>query len=123
MNIRVKRVYEDYDVTDGVRVLVDRLWPRGLRKATSKVDIWMRDVAPSDGLRKWFSHDPKKWMRFKSKYRVELKDNRELQKLVQLAVENGTVTLVFAALDQRHNNAVALAEVLRRKAERASKAG
>ena len=115
MMIRLKRVYERIEVTDGERVLVDRLWPRGIRRSTSNIDIWVKNVAPSDELRKWFAHDPKKWMRFKMRYRKELKDNRALDKLVQIVLNADPVTLLYSSKDQKHNNAVVLFEVLKRR--------
>src|SRR6266700_3199338 len=102
--VRVKRVYEKAEAKDGWRVLVDRLWPRGMKKEAAKIDQWMKDVAPSDALRKWFGHDAKKWGDFHKKYRAELK---------KLEKEHRTLTLLFGARDEEHNQAVVLAEVLR----------
>src|SRR6266699_2613705 len=102
--VRVKRVYEKAEARDGWRVLVDRLWPRGMKKEAAKIDLWMKDVAPSDTLRKWFGHDAKKWGDFQKKYRAELK---------KLEKEHGTLTLLFGARDEEHNQAVVLAEVLK----------
>ncbi len=110
--IKIKRVYEKYDVTDGMRILVDRLWPRGIRHTSANIDLWFRDVAPSTELRKWFAHDPSKWGEFKKKYRAELKDSKALDKLIDLAKSSGLVTLVYAAKDEKHNDAVVLSEVL-----------
>jgi uncharacterized protein YeaO (DUF488 family) len=115
MMIKLKRVYERINVTDGERILVDRLWPRGIRRSTSNIDIWVKNVAPSDELRKWFSHDPKKWMRFKMRYRKELKDNRALDKLVQIVLNADPVTLLYSSKDEKHNNATVLFEVLKRR--------
>ena len=113
--VRIKRVYEPPQRADGARVLVDRLWPRGLSKARAKIDLWLRDVAPSDALRKWFAHDPAKWPEFQKRYRAELKDQMEpLQKLKQLARQHRAITFVYAASDPRHNNAVVLAGLLHR---------
>lgn len=112
--IRTKRVYEPLQRSDGVRVLVDRLWPRGLSKEKAKVDLWLKDIAPSDGLRKWFAHDPARWEAFRRKYRAELKANPEpVRILKRLERERGAVTLIFAASEAAHNNAVALVEVLK----------
>ncbi|AEA12282.1 hypothetical protein TUZN_0794 [Thermoproteus uzoniensis 768-20] len=113
--IKVKRVYDPPEPGDGLRVLVDRLWPRGVRR--DAVDIWMREVAPSDELRRWFSHDPAKWEEFKARYWRELDENPKVEELLRLA-ERGDVTLLYAARSP-YNNAVALKEYLeRRLAER-----
>ena len=113
--IKLKRVYDRIAVTDGERILIDRLWPRGIRRSTSNIDIWVKNVAPSNELRKWFAHDPKKWMRFKKRYRKELQDNRALNKLVQIVQNADPVTFLYSAKDQRRNNAIVLLEVLNRK--------
>lgn len=110
----IKRVYEKRSVTDGKRVLVDRLWPRGIKKGTQNVDLWMRDVAPSTELRKWFSHEPEKWPEFRERYRKELDESKALAALIDMA-KRQTVTLVYAARDTEHNNAVVLAETIREK--------
>ncbi len=98
------------------RILVDRLWPRGLSKDKARVDLWMKDIAPSDKLRKWFSHDPQKWDQFKSKYSEEImKDNAKmelLQKIKRIEKEKRSITLLYSAKDTEHNNAVALKEIL-----------
>ncbi len=112
--IKAKRIYEPANRDDGFRVLVDRLWPRGLSKEKLGIDLWVRDIAPSDALRNWFSHDPKKWATFRKKYRDELKDRKELlRQIKQLEKENGTVTLLYSAKDTKHNNAVALGLLLK----------
>ncbi len=111
--IKIKRIYEKPEENDGFRILVDRLWPRGLNKQKAKVDLWLKDIAPSDNLRKWFSHDPKKWISFKSKYEKELESNTLLQKIRRLESENKILTLIYAAKDKEHNNAVALNEILK----------
>jgi uncharacterized protein YeaO (DUF488 family) len=108
--VRLKRVYEPPAKADGTRVLVDRLWPRGLSKAEAKVDVWLRDVAPSAALRKWFGHKPERFEAFATRYRAELKDNPALDELRGLA--RGGVTLVYGAKDETHNQARVLAEVL-----------
>ncbi len=113
--IKIKRVYEEYDVADGTRVLVDRLWPRGVRRASPKVDIWMRDVAPSSELRKWFSHDPGKWQEFKKRYLKELSENDALGKLIELVRTNSVLTLIYAARDEQHNDAMVLKSLLEKK--------
>lgn len=111
--IKVKRIYYPSTSDDGFRILVDRLWPRGLSKENAKVDLWLKDVAPSDDLRKWFSHDPKKWDEFKSKYQKELESKKELlHKIKQIEREKKIVTLAYSAKDEEHNNAVALSAIL-----------
>lgn len=118
--VRVRRVYEPPDPQDGFRVLVDRLWPRGLRKDAARVDLWARELAPSDGLRRWFGHDPSRREDFRQRYREELgrpEVRTALDSLVQKA-RQGTVTLLFAARDPDHNNAVVLAEFLEERLRR-----
>lgn len=110
--IKIKRVYESFSKNDGFRILVDRLWPRGLTKERAKIDLWLKDIAPSDTLRKWFGHDPKKWEEFKKRYFKELKDKAELVKTLEAKIKKGTVTLVYGAKDWEHNNTVALKEYL-----------
>ncbi|HEY3398457.1 MAG TPA: DUF488 family protein [Armatimonadota bacterium] len=111
--IEVRRVYEPALESDGQRVLVDRLWPRGLSKEEAAVDLWLREIAPSDDLREWFGHDPAKWDEFQQRYSQELANQAAaLAKLAELAAA-GPVTLLFAAKDEKHNNAVALATYLR----------
>jgi uncharacterized protein YeaO (DUF488 family) len=119
--IRLKRVYEKAEVTDGVRVLVDRLWPRGVRRSTPNIDIWMRDVAPTDELRKWFSHDPKKWVSFKKRYRRELKEGKAFEELAEFCVRNDPVTLLYATSDTKRNNAVVLISELDREVKKIRK--
>jgi uncharacterized protein YeaO (DUF488 family) len=112
--IKIKRVYEKTTKEDGWRVLVDRLWPRGMKKEYAHVDVWMKDVAPSDALRKWFGHDPEKWSEFQKKYRSELAKKKELvAELKKMAREHETLTLLFGAKDEEHNQAVVLAAALR----------
>ncbi|MGC8649100.1 MAG: DUF488 domain-containing protein [Candidatus Micrarchaeia archaeon] len=107
-DVKIKRIYDKPNITDGLRILVDRLWPRGVRHSTANVDIWLKDVGPSNELRKWFAHDPNKWVKFKNKYRKELKDNPAFMKLADLVRVNGIVTLVYASKDEEHNQAVVL---------------
>ena len=114
MHIKIKRVYERPDKEDGTRILVDRLWPRGLTKAKASVDLWLKDIAPSTELRKWFGHDPDKWAEFKTRYRAELKENDEQVALLKGEIEKGAVTLVYGAKDEEHNEAVLLQEFLSR---------
>ena len=113
--IRIKRAYEEPDGEDGTRILVDRLWPRGLTKEKARVDLWLKDVAPSTELRKWFAHDPGKWAEFQSRYQEELKKNREQVLLLRKEAAKGTVTLVYGAKDQQHNEAVILQRLLTAK--------
>jgi uncharacterized protein YeaO (DUF488 family) len=113
MNLKVKRVYEPSDKNDGTRVLVDRLWPRGMTKAKADVDIWLKEVAPSAELRKWFGHDPDKWTEFKKRYRVELEVNDEQVARLREEIKKGPVTLLYGAKDEEHNDAVVLVEFLR----------
>jgi len=113
--IRVKRVYETPKKEDGYRVLVDRLWPRGMKKEAAKIDLWMKDVAPSDALRKSFHHDAMMWPIFEKKYRAELKNKKDsLAELKKLELEHGTLTLLFGARDPEHNQAMIIAEALRK---------
>ena len=105
--IKIKRVYDKPTKEDGFRILVDRLWPRGISK--EKVDLWLKEVAPSNDLRNWFSHDPKKWEEFKRKYERELQDKQELiHKIKQAEKEKGIVTLLYSTRNTEHNNAIAL---------------
>jgi len=112
MLVRIKRVYEQPDKEDGTRILVDRLWPRGLTKEKACVDLWLKDVAPSTELRKWFGHDPDKWSEFQTRYRAELKNNKEQLLLLKQEAAKGTVTLVYGARDEKHNEAVVLQKLL-----------
>lgn len=110
--IKLKRVYEKPSEQDGVRVLVERLWPRGLTKQDAEVHLWLKEIAPSAELRKWFGHEPGKWKEFQSRYKAELEAKaEEVLKLKQMAV-NETVTLVFAARNERLNSALVLKSVL-----------
>ncbi|MGD0730665.1 MAG: DUF488 domain-containing protein [Terracidiphilus sp.] len=114
-NIRIKRAYAEPDKEDGTRILVDRLWPRGLTKERAKIDLWLKDVAPSTELRKWFAHDPGKWAGFQSRYLEELKRNKEQVSLLKQEAAKGPVTLVYGAKDQQHNEAVILQRLLATK--------
>ncbi len=113
MSVILKRAYEPAVRTDGRRVLVDRLWPRGLSKGKAKLDLWLKDIAPSTELRQWFAHDPDKWPEFRKRYRAELRGNPALSELRTLA-RRGKVTLVYAARDQEHNEAIVLRQILER---------
>ena len=113
--VRIKRVYEKAEAKDGWRVLVDRLWPRGMKKEAAKIDLWMKDVAPSDALRKSFHYDAIKWPDFVKKYQAELKKKTEwIAELKKLEKEHGTLTLLFGARDPEHNQAVIIAEALKK---------
>ena len=108
MGIRLKRVYEQPSKTDGKRFLVERLWPRGIKKDELPVDGWIRDAAPSTDLRRWFGHDPAKWNEFCARYFAELDTRREAWEPILTAARKGTVTLLYSSKDEEHNNAVAL---------------
>jgi uncharacterized protein YeaO (DUF488 family) len=113
--VRIKRVYEPAAKEDGYRVLVDRLWPRGMKKEAAKIDLWMKEIAPSDQLRKSFHHDVKKWPDFQKKYQAELKTKKEwLAQLKKLEKEHGDLTLLFGARDAEHNQAAIIAEALKK---------
>lgn len=112
MKIRIKRVYEKPAKEDGFRILVDRLWPRGLTKEKASVDLWLKDIAPTTELRKWFDHDPAKWNDFKKRYRLELKKNNEPVLVLKEHLKKGIVTLVYAAKDEEHNEALVLKEMV-----------
>jgi uncharacterized protein YeaO (DUF488 family) len=114
--LRIKRVYEEPAKDDGYRILVDRLWPRGLTKERAKVDLWMKEIAPSDALRKWFGHEAEKWVAFAKRYRVDLRKKKDLLKEVKrLEREHGTVTLVYGRNDEKQNQAVLIAAALKGK--------
>lgn len=113
--IRVRRIYEPPSPDDGFRVLVDRLWPRGIRKETAKLDLWLRTIAPSPELRKGFCHDPEKWLEFRRRYFKELSQNRDALAPLIDTVKHQTVTLLYAAREERFNNAVALKDYLKKK--------
>jgi uncharacterized protein YeaO (DUF488 family) len=112
VTVKLKRVYEESSGTDGIRILVDRLWPRGLSKEKAQVDLWLKEVAPSTSLRKWFAHDPAKWTEFKARYRAELKQNPDQIVLLKQATAKGPATLLYGAKDENHNEALVLQELL-----------
>ncbi len=114
-HIQLKRVYEPPATDDGRRVLVDRLWPRGLTKAEAHVDVWLKEIAPSPDLRRWFGHQPERWPEFRKRYLEELGANPVLEKLREIIAE-GPVTLLYAARDEERNDAVVLAELLKSQA-------
>ena len=113
--IHVKRVYESPSKRDGLRILVERLWPRGVSKARAKVDIWLLDAAPSPELRRWFSHDPATWEEFCARYWKELGQNKKAVVPIEQSVKHGAVTLIYSARDKEHNSAVALKRFLERR--------
>lgn len=115
MRPEIKRVYEEPRRADGMRILVDRLWPRGLSKERARVDLWLKDIAPSTELRKWFSHDPNKWSEFQTRYRQELKSKADLVAILKEKAAKGPVTLLFGAKDEEHNEAVVLQSLLQSK--------
>jgi len=115
MAIKIKRVYEPSTDSDGSRILVDRLWPRGLTKEKAHVEEWLKDIAPSTELRKWFGHDPAKWKKFRGRYETELRHNDDLVETLKTKARDGTVTLLYAARDEKHNEALVLKQFLERR--------
>ena len=113
--IKLKRIYETPSDDDGVRILVERLWPRGISKEKANVDEWLKDIAPSQELRKWFKHDPAKWEEFQKRYRKELDQNEELVKELKKKAKGKTVTFVYAASDEERNSALLLKNYLKHK--------
>src|SRR4051812_39123398 len=112
MAIHIKRIYDPYSPTDGYRVLVDRLWPRGVVKSAAHVDVWLKEVAPTTALRKWFNHEASKWDEFVSRYRMELKGSAAIQELIAIKGRHKNMTLVYGAKNERYNQAVALKGML-----------
>lgn len=111
--IKLKRIYEKPEVSDGYRVLVDRLWPRGVSKEKAKLDLWLKEIAPSTELRRWFGHDPNKWPEFQKKYKAEIAANKEIfNQLKQITRKEKQLTLLYAARDEAHNEAVIIRELL-----------
>jgi uncharacterized protein YeaO (DUF488 family) len=106
--IKIKRIYETPEKEDGFRILVDRLWPRGFTKERAAVDLWLKEIAPSTALRKWFNHIPEKWEEFKKRYRSEIRENKEALSLLKEQMKKGNVTLLYAAKDEEHNDAIIL---------------
>jgi uncharacterized protein YeaO (DUF488 family) len=115
--IKLKRAYEKPSRQDGLRILVERLWPRGVSKEKAAVDLWLKDLAPSTDLRKWFGHDPEKWDEFRKRYWSELKERGDLLRLLKHRTTEGAVTFVYAASDEEHNSAVALKAYLQERME------
>ena len=118
--VKIKRAYDKISPDDGKRILVDRLWPRGIKKDEAKIDEWIKEIAPSNELRKWFAHDPSKWQEFKKRYREELKDQSNLIKILKHRAKKGNITLIFSARDTEHNNAVVLSELISKRQRRKS---
>jgi uncharacterized protein YeaO (DUF488 family) len=112
--IKVKRIYDPPAPDDGKRILIDRLWPRGMKKEEAHIDEWLKEISPSNELRKWYSHDPAKWPEFKKRYRAEISKQTELLKRIKNEGKRGTVTLLFSTKELELNNAVALKEILER---------
>jgi uncharacterized protein YeaO (DUF488 family) len=108
--IKLKRAYDPPSRNDGVRILVDRLWPRGLRRESARIDVWSKDIAPSDDLRKWFNHEPEKWGIFRKRYFAELDRQPDAIDMIVKMGRKGTITLVYGSKEERYNNAVALKE-------------
>ena len=106
--IKLKRAYEKPARDDGERILVERLWPRGMTKLEAKIDLWLKDIAPSTELRRWFGHDPEKWQEFRRLYQKELEGKDDLIKLLKRKAKTGTITLIYAARDEEHNGALVL---------------
>jgi uncharacterized protein YeaO (DUF488 family) len=118
--IKIKRAYDEVSPDDGERILVDRLWPRGIKKDEAKIDEWMKEIAPSNELRKWFAHDPSKWKEFKKRYMEELKDQSTLIEILINRAKRGNITLIFSARETEHNNAVVLSELISKRERRKS---
>lgn len=115
--IKLKRAYDPTSPEDGHRFLVERLWPRGVKKTALHLDAWLKDVAPSTDLRQWFSHDPRKWNEFQRRYKTELHDHPEAYAPILRAARRGVATLIYSSHDREHNNAVALSKYLKEKLE------
>ena len=115
-NVRLKRAYEPAAAGDGTRILVDRLWPRGVSKQRAAIDCWMKDIAPSTALRKWFGHDPARWDEFRRRYAKEVRAHADLLDQLRALARQGPVTLVYAARDEEHNDAVELRKLILEKA-------
>jgi uncharacterized protein YeaO (DUF488 family) len=111
-HIKLKRAYESPAPDDGTRILIDRLWPRGVKKADAAIDEWMKDIAPSTGLRKWFGHDPARWQKFRRRYQSEIRQHPDEFDRLRTLAQHGRITLVFAAHDEAHNDAVVLKDLL-----------
>lgn len=110
--VKAKRIYEPVETTDGKRILIDRLWPRGMKNETAHLDGWLKDVAPSTELRKWFHHDAAEWQEFTARYTLELKENSAVSTLIDIIHKNKIVTLLYAAHDAEHNHALVLLQYI-----------
>ena len=113
IDVRTKRVYDPAERADGYRILIDRLWPRGVSRERARLDEWARDLAPSDGLRKWFNHDPKRFAEFRQRYRTELRPHTDRIDEIRARASHGPVTIVYGARDTEHNDATVVAELVR----------
>jgi len=112
--IKSKRAYERSEPSDGTRILVDRVWPRGIKKVDAAINLWLKDIAPSAELRRWFGHRPERWAEFRRRYLAELQERPELVEQIRKAAHDGSVTLIYAARDEAHNNAIVLKELVSR---------
>jgi len=112
MAVKIKRAYEPPDESDGARILVDRLWPRGLTKEKASIDLWLKEIAPSTELRKWYAHDPAKWKSFRRRYETEISHKEDLVKILKQKAREGTITLIYGARDEKHNEALILKQLL-----------
>ena len=118
VNVKLKRVYDPPAASDGTRILVDRLWPRGVKKANAAIDQWDKSIAPSTRLRNWFGHDPARWQEFRQRYASEIHGRREELAALRARAKSGRITLIFAAHDKMHNHAIVLRDVLLGRAEK-----
>jgi len=112
MSIKIKRIYEPYSPDDGYRILIDRLWPRGIRKEDARIDIWLKEIAPTTTLRKWFDHDPAKWDEFRQKYHAELDKSAAVDELLSYVHNHKVVSLLFAAKEEKYNHAIVLLQFI-----------
>ena len=112
-DLRIKRIYEPVSADDGARILVDRVWPRGVRKESAQLTLWLKEIAPSSTLRKWFGHDPRRWTEFRRRYWAELDANATAVEHLEAYIEKGRTTLLFAAHDPAHNHALVLADYMK----------
>ena len=111
--VKLKRIYEKYEKSDGYRILIDRLWPRGVSKEKAALDLWFKDIAPSTELRKWFGHDPEKWLAFREKYKAEIEANKEVfDEMKRIVKDKKEVTILYGARDEKHNEAVVIKSLL-----------
>ncbi|QKJ30404.1 DUF488 domain-containing protein [Mucilaginibacter mali] len=114
MSVKIKRIYEPFAKSDGFRILIDRLWPRGIKKEGTHIDKWMKDIAPSTQLRKWFDHDPEKWDEFRMKYHHELNESDAMKEMAAIINEQATATLLYGAKEEKYNHAIVLQELLKK---------